>query len=206
MSNASSHQINAALEYNENEINKLLMQLLIINFIKQNGKTIQNETTEFNNKSINTQQLENYCNQKLLEISPIHGFSPKPYFLEYNVSNDIQMEILTYLKPFELFKTITLLNKQFNTIVEMLHESTNSKYSRIFEARNFTFDSFLEMEEYCNNRKRKAFHDGVAFVDWKSANGLWYYGPVTNIDSFRQCIAASATGNTSTGKIIFLCF
>ena len=41
VSNASSHQINAAVEYNQNEINKLLVQLLTINFIKQNENNIQ---------------------------------------------------------------------------------------------------------------------------------------------------------------------
>ena len=104
VSNASSYQINAAVEYNQNEINKLLIQLLTINFIKQNEATIQSEIKEFNNKNNNTQPLENYCNEKLLEISPIHGFSRKHYFLEYNVSSDIRMEILTYLKPIELLK------------------------------------------------------------------------------------------------------
>ena len=98
VSNASSHQINAAIKYNQQEINKLLIQLLTINFVKQNKETIQNEIKEFNSENSETQQLESYCNQKLLEISPIHGFSPKPYFLDYKVSDDIRMEILTYLK------------------------------------------------------------------------------------------------------------
>ena len=193
VSNASSHQINAAIKYNQQEINKLLIQLLTINFVKQNKETIQNETKQLQKKNNNNHQLENYCNQKLLEISPIHGFSPKPYFLDYKVSDDIRMEILTYLKPIELFKTIRLLNKQFNKNVERMHESTNDKYSRIFEISNFTFDSFLEMEEYCNSNKRKGLHDGRVYVDWMSTNGYWYHGPVTNINPFDGYISASST-------------
>ena len=155
VSNASSHQIKAAVEYNQNEINKLLVQLLTINFIANNEKTVQTSVEKIAGCPASDTQLKKYCNQKLLEISPIHGFSPKPYFLEYNVSDDIRMEILTYLQPIQLFKTITLLNKQFNKNVQTMHESTNSKYSKMFETRNYIFKSFLEVEEYCNNMKRK---------------------------------------------------
>ena len=161
---------------------------------------MQNETKEFDNKNNNKQQLENYCNQKLLEISPIHGFSPKPYFLEYNVSNDIRMEILTYLKPIQLFKTMTLLNKQFNRNVRAMHSSTNNKYSKMFETRNFTFNSFFEMEEYCNNMKRKApaaSYDRDVLVDWSCTNGYFFFGPVTNMDSFRRCISARTAISSS---------
>ena len=192
VSNASSHQINAAIKYNQQEINRLLIQLLTINFVKQNKETIQNETKQLQNQNSNTQQLENYCNEKLLEISPIHGFSPKPYFIDYKVSDDIRMEILTYLKPIQVFKAITLLNKQFHKNVQIMHESTNDKYSKIFEPRNFTFDSFLDMEEYCHNSKKKGLCNGRAYVDWIYANGFWYSGHVTDINSFGREISASS--------------
>ena len=61
ISNASSHQIKAAIDYNRNEVNKLLIQLLTINFIKTHEKAIQNETKRFQEKS-DPIQLENYCN------------------------------------------------------------------------------------------------------------------------------------------------
>ena len=82
--NASTHQINAAVKYNENEINKLLIQLLTINFISKNKHNIETDIKKLNleneNKNNNnSKRLTNYCNQKLLEISPIHGFSPKPH-------------------------------------------------------------------------------------------------------------------------------
>ena len=135
--------------------------------------------------------LENYCSQKLLEISPIHGFSPKAYFLDYKISDDIRMEILTYLKPIEIFKSVSLLNKRFNKNVQTIHESSNDKYNKMFETKNFTFDSFLEMEEYCNNNKRKALHDGSVFVDWRSLCGFWYFDRVTNINNYGQRISLS---------------
>ena len=194
VSDASPHQINTAIEYNQNQINTLLIQLLTINFIKQNENIIQNEIEKFNNQNHDNdrKQLENYCNQKLLEISPIHGFSPKTYFQEYNVSDDIRMDILTYLKPIQLFKTITLLNKQFNKNVKKMHSSTNSKYNKVFETSNFTFDSFLEMEEYCTNTKRKALYNGGRVrVDWMSTNGFFYFDEVTDISTFQQHITVN---------------
>ena len=204
IANASSHQINAAIHYNQNEINKLLIQLLTINFIQQNEQTIQSETKNLNGN--HAKQLEIYCSQKLLEISPIHGFSPKPYFLDYNISDDIRMEILTYLKPIQLFKTISRLNKQFNKNVKIMHESTNSKYNKIFETRNFTFDSFCEMEKYCNNynRKKTGLCNGRAYVDWMCPNGYWYNGAVTNINSFDGCITVKSNVyyGEVTGKML----
>ena len=131
-----------------------MIQLLTINFINQNKETIRNETKEFKQNNNDKKQLENYCNQKLLEISPIHGISPKQYFEEYKISDDIRMEILTYLKPIQLFKTVTLLNKQFNKNAKTMHESTNDKFSKVFETFNFTVNSFLEMAEYCSNSQR----------------------------------------------------
>ena len=193
ISNASSHQIQAAIDRNKHEINTLLLQLLTINFIQKNEQIIQNERKEFNNNNNNmnnTRQLENYCNQKLLEISPIHGFSPKPYFLDYKISDDIRMEILTYLKPIQLFKTITLLNKQFNKNVKKIHASPNEKYSQVFETSNFTFDSFLEMEEYCKDNKRKALHGGCVYVDYRNPFGFWSFDHVKNIKNYCQCIFA----------------
>ena len=195
VSGASSHQIQAAIDYNKPEINKLLVQLLTINFIQKNEQIIQNETKQFletnDNNNNNNTKLENYCSQKLLEISPIHGFSPKPYFLDYKISNDIRMEILTYLKPIQLFETISLLNKQFNKNVQAIHESTNGKYSKIFDTKNFTFDSFLEMEDYCSNNKRKALHNGFVYIDYRSVFGFWYFDSVTSIDTYTQRILAS---------------
>ena len=196
VSNASSHQIKAAIDYNQHEINTLLIQLLTINFIKKNTKIIENETKQLDT-TCNTEKVKTYCSKKLLEISPNCGFSPKAYFLEYNVSDDIRMEILTYLKPLELFKSITILNKQFHKSVCSIHESTNKKYKKIFATKNFTFDSFLEMEEYCTNTKRKALRDGVVYVDWISMSGLCEFGRVTNIDNYNQYISA---GTDTTGN------
>ena len=189
VSNASSHQIKAAIDYNQHAINTLLIQLLTVNFIQTNSKIIENETKQLDTTR-NTVKVKAYCCKKLLEISPNYGFSPKAYFSQYNVSDDIRMEILTYLKPLELFKSITILNKQFHKSVCSIHESTNKKYKKIFATKNFTFDSFLEMEEYCTNTKRKALHDGVVYVDWISISGFCASGRVTNIDNYNQYISA----------------
>ena len=192
LDNASSHQINAAVKYNQNEINKLLIQLLTVNYISKNQKTIGNETKKLNlddknnNNNDFTKQLTNYCSGKLLEISPIQGFSPKVYFLEYKISDDIQMEILTYLKPIQLFKSITLVNKQFNKNVSTMHESTNSKYMSLFDTSNFTFNSFLEMAEYCNNGKLQVS------VDYEISIASFFSGTVTGLDSVKQCASITA--------------
>ena len=203
--NASSHQINAAVKHNQNEINKLLIQLLTVNYISKNEQTIDNEIKNLkldneNTNNSNSKQLTNYCNQKLLEISPIHGFSPKRYLVEYKISDDVRMEILTYLKPIQLFKSISRVNKQFNKNVKTMHESTNSKYMSLFDTSNFTFNSFLEIEEYYNNSKRKSLYNGQIYVDWRHSNGFFYYGPVTGINTFSQCISARALGNNPTSR------
>ena len=193
--NASSHQINAAAKYNENEINRLLIQLLTINFISKNKQNIENNMKKLNlvhnNKNnINSEQLANYCNQKLLEISPIHGFSPEAYFTQYKISNDVRMEILSYLKPIQLFKTISLLNKQFNKNVSTMHESRNSKYMTLFNTSNFTFHSMLEFHEYCSNNHRKSLFDGQIWVDWMFFIGKFCSGVLTSFDPVKQYISA----------------
>ena len=112
IANASSVQVSTAVEYNQHSINVLLIQLLTINFISQNRKQIENDinnlkhnhkrdvaqlsqgTTTHDQSNCSSSQtssdvnpdLEEYCERKLLCLSPILGFSRKNYFVEYNMS------------------------------------------------------------------------------------------------------------------------
>ena len=143
--NASPHQLSAAVNHSRNDVNKILAQLLAINFIAKNKTQIQEELTGLklthrtnavveaqSSNTVNTNiALEEYCQQKLLHLSPIVGFSRKNYFVEYNISDDIEMEIISFLKPIEIFKNITLINKQFNENVITMHAS--QKYNSVLD-------------------------------------------------------------------------
>ena len=158
---ASKDQVTTALEYNKHKINTLLTQLLALNFIIQNQNEIHNDinnilisaeastlthdskaTTESASQTL--QSLEHYCERKLLSLSPIAGFSRKNYFIERNISDDIQTEIISYLKPIEIFKNISLVNKQFNKNVTTLHQSY--RHANVFCDQNYVFQSWEEIE------------------------------------------------------------
>ena len=71
--NATKQQIRAAIRYNQDEINRLLIKLVTINFISKNQAQIakeikQEEETRKNNN------LQEYCERALLLISPKMGF------------------------------------------------------------------------------------------------------------------------------------
>ena len=76
--NASPNQL-APVEYNQHEINIILAQLLIINFVSENEKEIENDL-----KSIDSNSLEQYWQNKLLSLSPIR-FLRKNCFIEYKI-------------------------------------------------------------------------------------------------------------------------
>ena len=118
-----------------------------------------------------TTPILEYCERKILPLSPILGFSRKNYFIVSNISDDVQMEILSYLKPIEIFQTILLINKQFNENVKMIHKSY--RYSNIFCNKNFTFESFDEIENLWNNDKNE--------IDMRIENGCWVHGRVEGI-------------------------
>ena len=201
--NASSNQLSGAVEFNQKKINTLLIQLLTINFISQNGKEIENETNNPNNNDImqssiaitqetsSTSQtsldvdLEEYCERKLLCLSPILGFSRKNYFIENHISNDTRMEIVSFLKPIEIFKNISLINKQFNKNVEMIHQSY--KYANVFCSKHVAFKSFGNVEKYCDRTG-----NGYTNIDWQLSNGQWVNGWVERLDTNEEDVYVSA--------------
>ena len=206
----SSNQVSAAVEYNQHNINVLLIQLLTINFISQNQQDIENEVINLNHNNNNIVQLpqqlnpvtaspnqlnrstdanpdfEEYCQRKLLCLSPILGFSRKNYFVEYNMSNDIQMEIVSYLKPIEIFKNVTLINKQFNKNVQTMHESY--KYASVFCSKHYVFESFNKLQKYCD----RSDNDEKTNVDWRLICGRWVHGQVDSIDPTNRGVDCSA--------------
>ena len=219
--NASSNQISAAVEFNQQEINKMLLKLLTINFISKNQQEIHDEVNLLrNDNSDNNRQkekekemekdtqkqfktekikicsnhifdLSQYCEKKLLDLSPIYGFSRTNYFLEYNISDDIRLEIISYLKPIEFFQSISLLNKQFNCNVLNIHESNNEKYTKLFVNRHFAFETFSQVKkyyEYSVNISR----DCIGKVDWQMGNGGWVVGAFEDLNHFEQSANVTA--------------
>ena len=206
--NASSNQVSAAVEYNQHKINALLIQLLTINFLSQNQQQIENDVNDLNHINVvqlsqqhvqltpfpmsTTQSssdldsdLEEYCQHKLLSLSPILGFSRKNYFLQHNISNDIQMEIISYLKPIEIFKNITLTNKQFNENVTAIHQSY--RYANIFCDKRYGFESFTKVKKYCDSSDSDTTN-----VDWRRQDGKWIYGQVDSVDTTEMGFRVSA--------------
>ena len=191
--NASSHQVSAAVEYNQHKINTLLIQLLTINFISQNQKQIENEVNlnivQLASRSQSpmppAMDLEEYCERKLLNLSPMVGFSRKNYFMAYKISNDIQMEIISYLKPIEIFKNIRLTSRKLNKNVEMMHQS--SKYGYVFCSKHYRFESFSKTKKYCD----RSDNDNIN-IDWELTSGQWLYGQATGMDTYTMEIHVSA--------------
>ena len=177
--NASRSQVAAAAQYNKHQINTLLVQLLAINFIAKNQNQIKNDlniyqtdqTTQSNAET--SVAVEDYCERKLLALSPIHGFSRKNYFVECCISDDIRMEVLSYLRPIDMFKTISLVSKQFHNNVKVMHQSQN--YATTFCDKNYVFESFEDIEDMWDNYESD--------VDVRRGNGLWVGGKLDNINS-----------------------
>ena len=193
--NASSNQVSAAVEYNQNKLNVILIQLLTINFISQNKKQIENDIVQFSQANSTYEQsetssvvdvdLEEYCEHKLLSLSPILGFSRKNYFIEHNISNDIRMEIISYLKPIEIFKNITLTNKILNENVQTMHQSY--QYANVFCNKHYMFESFTKMKKYCENSD-----NDNKDMDWRFPDGAWVCGQVDSIDPKEMEVYVSA--------------
>ena len=57
------------------------------------------------------------------------------------------MEILSYLKPLQLYKQINILNKQFNQNINTMIKT--EKYYYLFCNDNFVFDSFKSVQKIC---------------------------------------------------------
>ena len=197
--NASDEQLVAAVDFNERQINTLLVQILAINFINTNRNTIEADVSILsnNNNTISTDRveksnslqvtnsrqsaLEKYCDHKLRALSPIHGFSRKNYFIECNISNDVQLEILSYLKPIEIFQNISLINKQFNKNVKTIHQCC--KYSSIFCSKNFAFEYWYEVEDLWDQK--------IYDVDIRMENGLWTSGFLEYVDDCDDTMATT---------------
>ena len=218
--NASTNQVSAAVAYNQHQINVLLIQLLAINFFSQNRKQVQNEINhlmqlspppqhpqqQLNSASMSTASqrrlvsqasnaadLEEYCEHKLLSLSPILGFSRKNYFVEYNINNDMQMEIISYLKPIEIFKNISLINKQFHTNVARMHQS--SKHGNVFCNKHYAFKSFNKVKKYRDNNDNE-----ITTIDFKLLGGEWVYGQIDGIDTNKNKIHVSANMGDTISK------
>ena len=177
--NASSDQIATSINCNQHEINTLLIQLLAINFINKNQDEIRNDINTINSKKdvtsnnqSNDDSLKDYCEHKLLEISPIGGFSRKNYLIECNINDDIRIEIISYLKPNEIFKNISLINKQFSKNVQKIHQS--HKHGKTFCNKNYTYQSLGEIQ--------LLWAQYIYDIDWRMANGQWVSGEIDDID------------------------
>ena len=94
---ATRGQINAAVKYNKDNINRLLIKLMAINFITNNQKEITQEIHSNGASTSSNVNLKEYCEKKLLSISPVMGFSRKDYFGKYNISDSVECEIVSYL-------------------------------------------------------------------------------------------------------------
>ena len=194
--NASSTQVSAAVEYNQKTINILLLQLLAINFISQNRNHNENDVNHVNDLNHNQNHnhnndidIETYCERKLLSLSPILGFSRKNYFVQCTIGDDTRMEILSYLKPIEIFQKMALINKQFNENVQMMHQSY--KHANVFCNKQYVFESFSEVKKYCDKNSNKNTNRNKR-LDWQRALGQWMYGTVDNIDKKKKWIHVRA--------------
>ena len=120
--------------------------------------------------------MRQYCEGKLLKLSPILGFSRKNYFSEYKISNDIRMEIISYLKPLEIHKNIVLINKQFNNNIYTMHQSF--KHSHVFVNKHYVFETFTKLKKYCDNHE-----NDHPTIDWEFDYGQWIIGRIESIDT-----------------------
>ena len=179
--NASKDQISTAIRYNYHQLNTLLIQLLAINFIGQNQQKIKNDI-EKHDQQIQSHleslsQCQSYCERQLLSLSPIIGFSRKNYFVQCNISDDVRMKVLSYLKPIEIFQTIPSINKRFNKNVKTMHQSYS--YENMFCNKNFVFESYEEMCSYLRRHQHKQS------VDWRmDSNGCWVCGAIESTDVY----------------------
>ena len=90
------------------------------------------------------------------------------------------LEILSYLKPIEIFRNMTLISKQFNKIVEMMHQCY--QYANVFCSKHYVFESFSKVEEYYEKRSNNINNNDQKQIDWERLSGEWVYGKVDNID------------------------
>ena len=197
--NASREQINTAVQYNQDEINKLLVKLLAVNYIADNETDIIKDIDD-TTKSIDY----NYCERKLLKLSPILGFSRKDYFAEYQISSDIQMKIVSYLKSLEILKTIPLINKKFKSCIDQMHISPT--YSTIFSSKFFRFLSIDELCNYFESRKKNTTI-GQPKMDVQFVNGSWKQCKIEIFDKgFRPGVSVSGYSDDIYEEPIIVAF
>ena len=89
------------------------------------------------------------------------------------------MEIISYLKPIEIFKNITLINLQFNKNVQTMYESY--KYANVFCSKNYVFESFNKLQKYCDRSGNDCTN-----VDWQLSDGGWVCGHVILLIQTRE--------------------
>ena len=117
---ATDFQLSKATTHSKREIDALLLKLLAITFINNNQTKIENEIKSIDIVSDDHDQsrLKTYCAQILKHhLSPAIGFINKNLFVKYNISEDISVDIISYLKPMEIYKSIICINKHLNKIV-----------------------------------------------------------------------------------------
>ena len=196
--NASEEQITTAVKCNTREINSLLVQLLVLNFIVKNQNKIVNDlkipkisetplassTCSSDTCNIKTQDcgtnnvlLKKYCERKLRCLSPTHGFSRNNCFVEYKIGDDIGMEILSYFKPIEIFNHFSLINKQFNKTVKIMHQSENYNYSPVFYSKNYLLQHSNELAYFWNHGK---------IVDSQVGNGEWLTAHMDGFERYKR--------------------
>ena len=197
---SSTIQIDAAIKHNQNHINKLLVQLLAINFINNNKNDILNDISKINNRKNNNNNndtnnmeipsnievnennnnslckdesfyLQNYCERKLLNLSPILGFGQKDYFFEYNINNDIIIHILSFIKINEYYKTIIKINKYFKNTIKNIFEESNYYLNNI-NINNYKFNNFNDIIKNYFQKDR--------LIDYRCYDGHWSIGKLKN--------------------------
>ena len=180
--NTSFIQTKAAVKLNENRIEKLLTKLLAVDYINEHRNEIENELVnhktkeeyimtemeqkdEKNSKKLcqdsNKIDLQKYCEQKLLPLSPVFGFSRRDYFLEYNICSDIITHIFSFIKINEVYTTVIKTNKHFANAVK-----TNFEYSNHF-MNNITQKDY----QFSDCRRGCGYFAEGEFIDGRCESG-----------------------------------
>lgn len=165
--NATDFQISAAVEHNRRDIDTLLLKLLTINHIHNNQTNFVNDIKTFQTSDKSQSRfdpgLKTHCNQTLKHyLSPKIGFINENLFTKYNISNDLSVAIVSYIKPIEMHKSLIRLNKHFNAIIRLVKNSP--KYN-IDESKHYHFESF-------NNLLNNYFEYGKQ-IDVRWFDGEW---------------------------------
>ena len=132
-----------------------------------NGSLTSNTSSEY-------APMREYCERKLLHLSPILGFAKKDYFNEHNISDDNIVHILSFIKPNEYYKSIVKLSKHFEKIIKHKFEPSNICMEKS-SVKDYIFTTFNQIEENYFKKERK--------VDLALNSRLWQVGILKSYDS-----------------------